>query len=506
MRISIDKNIPTPIYIQIKNEIREIIYSGILPKGFSLPAERKLAEELGVSRSTVIKAYEELKALGLLDSHMGKGTKVIIENDTKTLNNEKQILPLSWYQFFDSNIAPANDRTIIDIIDMIECKNTIYFSGGVADPELYPVEAINRLQEKLSKKSGKDMLNYSAVEGYYPLRESVSQLMKLRHISVSPKEIMILSGSMQGLDFVSRTFITPKDVVIVEEPTFMGALQLFKLSGAKVIGVPMDEEGIKTDILEVLLNKYKPKFIYTVPTFQNPSGTLMSLKRRYEFLELAYKYQVPIIEDDPYGELRYEGIPVPPLKALDQYGYVIYLSTFSKTLFSGMRVGWIAAPSPVIKKFSMIKQMTDLHTNAPSQYILDSFLREGLYVDHIKSICREYAHKRNVMAKALEKKKKSGMDFKIPQGGYYIWCKIPDGILQTQLLIKSSHKGIVYTPGNVFYPEESDGNNYIRLNFTFENTKNIYTGIQRLLEAVEETASEADFSLDYKKGLKKPMV
>lgn len=506
MRISIDKTISTPIYIQIKNEIREMIYSGILPKGFSLPSERKLAEELGVSRSTVIKAYEELKTLGLLDSHMGKGTKVIIENYNQLLNNEKHTLPLSWYQFFDSNIAPANDHTIIDIIDMIECKNTIYFSGGIADPELYPVDTIHRLQENLYKKCGKDMLNYSAVEGYYPLRDSISQLMKLRHISSSPKEIMILSGSMQGMDFIARTFITPRDVVIVEEPTFMGALQSFKLAGAKVIGVPMDEEGIKTDILEILLNKYKPKFIYTIPTFQNPSGTLMSLERRYKLLELAYKYQVPIIEDDPYGELRYEGKPIPSLKSLDQYGYVIYLSTFSKILFSGMRVGWVVAPSPVIKKFSIIKQMTDLHTNVPSQYILDSFLREGLYEDHIKSICREYAHKRNVMAKALKKKKNSGISFEIPRGGYYIWCKIPDGILQPQLLLKSSHKGIVYTPGNVFYPEETDGNNYIRLNFTFENTKNICYGIDKLLEAVEESASEIDPLSDYKQSLKKPIV
>lgn len=506
MRISIDKNIPTPIYIQIKNEIREMIYSGILPKGFSLPSERKLAEELCVSRSTVIKAYEELKALGLLDSHMGKGTKVIIENDTKTLNNEEKTMPLSWYQFFDSNIAPANDHTIIDIIDMIECKNTIYFSGGVADPELYPVENISRLQQNLYSKYGKDMLNYSAVEGYYPLRESISHLMKLRHISASPKEIMILSGSMQGIDFVSRTFITPRDVVIVEEPTFMGALQLFKLAGAKIVGVPMDEEGLKTDVLEILLNKYKPKFIYTVPTFQNPSGRLMSLKRRYKLLQLSYKYQVPIIEDDPYGELRYDSIPIPPLKALDQYGYVIYLSTFSKTLFSGMRVGWVAAPSPVIKKFSMIKQMTDLHTNAPSQYTLDNFLREGLYEDHIKTICKEYSHKRDVMVEALEKGKNLGINFTIPPGGYYIWCKIPDEIVQPQLLIKSSHKGIVYTPGNVFYPEESDGNNYIRLNFTFESTKNIYEGIARLLEAIEEVASEIDLLFDYKKILKKPIV
>lgn len=490
MHISIDKQISIPIYLQIKNQIKEMIHLEILPKGFILPAERKLANTLGVSRSTIVKAYEELKSLGLIESHIGKETRVSIPVENITQSEKSRIIPLSWYQSFAASIAPINEHTIKDIINMLEYNDIISFAAGIADPELYPIDIINKIQEKAWKSSGRYMLTHSSVEGYYPLRESISELLKLKHISVSPKEIMILSGSQQGIDFVARTFLTPGDVVFVEEPTFMGAIQLFNLTGAKIIGVPMDEEGIKTDILEILLNKYKPKFIYTLPTFQNPSGKVMSLKRRYELLELAYKYQIPIVEDDPYGEIRYEGIPILPLKALDKHDYVIYLSTFSKVLFSGMRVGWVAASPQVIKKFSMIKQITDLHANAPSQYILDSFLREGYYTNHINLICKEYNLKRNTMINAL-KNSKLDIDFDVPEGGYYIWCSIPKEISQTKLWVNLLKEGIIYTPGNLFYPTENSEKNYIRLNFTFENTDKIHIGINKLLDILRKMLEES---------------
>lgn len=506
MRISIEKDISIPIYIQIKNQIREMIYNGVIAKHFLLPPERKLAKTLGVSRSTVIKAYEELKALGLVESYRGKGTRVIVESNSSSLKKEKKVVPLSWYQFFDSNIAVVNEHTIKDIMNMLGNKEIISFAAGVADPKFYPINSISKVQSALWKECGKEMLTHSSVEGYYPLRESISELLKDKDIMVSPKEIMILSGSQQGIDFCARAFIAPGDVIIVEEPTFMGAIQLFKLSGAKVIGVPMDKNGMNTEILEILLSKYKPKFIYTLPTFQNPSGVVMSLKRRYELLELAYKYQVPIIEDDPYGEIRYEGTHIPALKALDRYGYVIYLSTFSKVMFSGMRVGWVAASPQVIKKFSIIKQMTDLHANAPSQYVLDSFLRNGLLEDHVKLICKEYVKKRDAMIGALKDNKNQYVDFNVPEGGYYIWLKLPKCISQNELFVKASNKGVIYTPGSAFYLEESYGENYIRLNFTFESIENIYVGINKLMEAIKEIIEEGSFVFDDEQCEKMPLV
>lgn len=486
MRISIDKNISTPIYIQIKNELREMIYSHIFPKGFSLPSERKLAEELGVSRSTVIKAYEELKALGLLESHMGKGTRVTIENDSERLNNEKQPLPLSWYQFFDSSIAPANDHTIIDIINMIECKNTIYFSGGVADPELYPVEVIHKLQEKLWKKSGKDMLTSSSVEGYYPLRESISELMKLKHIAASPKEIMILSGSMQGIDFVARTFITPRDVVIVEEPTFMGAIQLFKLAGAKVIGVPMDEEGMIMEELEkVLKDNPNAKFIYTIPDFQNPTGRTMSLSRRKKLIELANRFDIVIIEDNPYGEVRFAGEKLPPVKHFDTEGRVIYLSTFSKIFAPGLRLGWICADKSFIDEYVPFKQNVDLHTDIFAQMITAKYMEMFNIEAHIEKIKEVYKHRRELMIKCIKEEFPENIKYTLPDGGLFIWVQLPQDVDASELFVKALENHVAFVPGQSFFP---DGNykNAFRLNYSNMPDERIIEGIKRLAKVLKE--------------------
>lgn len=469
-----------------------MVYNGQILNDFLLPPERKMAKDLGVSRSTVVKAYEELKALGVVESHTGKGTRIVVHKDNKSIEDEKNINPLYWYQFFNSNIAPANEHIIKDIMSVIGYTNVISFAAGVASKDFYPVEEIAKIQEKLWRKCGREMLTHSDVEGYYPFRESICEILKEKHINISPKEIMVLSGSQQGLDFIARTFICPGDVIILEEPTFMGAIQIFKMAGAKVIGIPMDDEGIKINVLEGLLKKYKPKFIYTIPTFHNPSGTVMSLQRRYALLQLAYKYQIPIVEDDPYGEIRYEDNIIPPLKALDRFDYVIYLSTFSKVMFSGMRVGYAAVSSQVIKKFAALKQMTDLHTNLVAQYILDEFIREGLYKTHIKLVCCEYKKKRDIMLQALENNGIPIFDYNIPKGGYYIWCRFPRNIPQTKLWAKAASKGVAYTPGNVFYAEENDGENYIRLNFTFESDENIRLGIKKLIEASEEAAKEME--------------
>ncbi|MEW9121755.1 MAG: PLP-dependent aminotransferase family protein [Thermotaleaceae bacterium] len=490
MRISIDKSLPTPVYIQIKNEIKALIHHGALPKGFSLPPERKLAGTLQVSRSTVIKAYEELKALGLVSSHRGMGTRVASEFEQASKPTHTKVLPLSWYPFFDKIIASTHEHTVKDVMEAAGTAHTISFAAGIADPQLYPMDKLQQIQQELWLRLGKEMLTLSAVEGYYPLRESIAKMLTLKDIRVSPKEVMILSGSMQGLDFAARAFIQQGDVVLVEEPSFLGALQLFRLQGARVIGIPMDAEGMKTEVLELFLQRHKPKFIYTMPTFQNPTGVVMSLGRRYELLNLAYKYQIPILEDDPYGELRYEGTDLPPLKALDPYQHVIYLSTFSKVFSSGFRVGWVAAPLQVIKKFSLLKQMTDLHVNNPGQYLFDTLLRSGLYESHLPLIRSAYRKKRDIMAASLREKQELPITFDIPQGGYYIWAKLPQGIPLEKFALRASQKGVVFTPGNLFYPQESDGEGYMRLNFTYEREDVLQRGMDLLWAALEEIKEE----------------
>jgi len=259
------------------------------------------------------------------------------------------------------------------------------------------------------------------------------------------------------------------------------------------MGVPIDKDGIRTDLLEPLLVRHKPKFIYTLPTFQNPSGDTMSLERRYQLLKLSYKYQVPIVEDDPYSELRYDGAPIPALKALDKHGYVIYLSTFSKVLFSGFRIGWVAAPEQVLNKFAHLKQLTDLHVNTPGQAVMDRFLRYGYYDEHLKGIRKDYSRKRDIMLEALDKYALPDLNWNRPEGGYYIWCRLPGKVVQTKMIVKAAEKGVSYVPGDGCYPNGTQGESYARLNFTFCSPDNIREGIRRLMEAVQDTMKDARY-------------
>jgi len=490
MRITVNRNVSTPVYLQIKNQIRDMIFSGELIEGFSLPPERKLADILRVNRSTVIKAYQELKAEGLIESHVGKGTVILPQISNESLPNEANINPIQWYQYFNENANSNNGHVISDIMEKTSYDNIISFAGGFPSTDFYPIQAMKEIQDRLFKNYSKEIFLQCPVEGHYPLRDSISQLLKNRQISASPKEIMILSGSQQGLDFVARVFINPGDIVIVEEPTYLGAIQIFRSAGAKIIGVPIDKDGMRVDILEGLLVRHKPKLIYTLPNFQNPSGVTMSLERRYKLLNMAYNYRIPIIEDDPYGELRYDGLTVPSLKALDNHDYVIYLSTFSKVLFLGLRIGWIAGPQQVLSKFAFLKQITDLHVNTPGQWTLDNFIRQGCYEDHLHLIRDEYALRRDIMLESLEKHRLPNMKWNKPEGGFYIWCRLPKNIIQTKLITKASEKGVTYVPGEAFYPYGTQGESYIRLNFTFSNPNQIRAGIKRLMEAIEETIIE----------------
>jgi len=489
MRISINRHADTPVYLQIKNQVRDMIFSDGLPEGMLLPPERSLAKDLEVNRSTVIRAYQELKADGLVGSQVGKGTVVLQQTVKRSSLAEGYINPLPWYQLFAETITSSNDNIIGDIMAITGSDNVISFAGGIPAPSLYPIEIMREIQSELFVTANRELFLHSPVEGHYPLRESISYLLRQRQIVAATKDTVILSGSQQGLDFMARIFIRPGDTVIVEEPTFFGAIQIFRSAGARVIGVPIDKDGLRTDVLEALLVRHKPKFIYTLPTFQNPSGVTMSLERRYQLLNLAYQYQLPILEDDPYGELYYESTPVPPLKALDCHGYVIYLSTFSKSLFLGLRVGWVTAAPQVLAKFSQLKQMTDLHVNTPAQWLLDAFIRRGCYERHVAVLRQEYAVRRDKMLRALEKYKVPGISWDKPEGGYYIWCKLPDNILRHKLVANASKRGVVFLPGEAFYPDGTQGDTHVRLNYTFASPEQIETGIKYLLQAVRETTT-----------------
>jgi DNA-binding transcriptional MocR family regulator len=492
MNITIDRESTTPIYLQIKHQIQEQIFSGKLAADFPLPPERKLAETLGVNRTTVFNAYQELKADGLISSHVGRGTVVLMANDGANKNTGRHPSPLLWRQLFSESASRARDSLLGNILQIVSRQDIISFAAGVPAQELEPVDIIRDLQTQVLKDGGKAAFLHTPVEGYHSLRESIVKLLESREINIALEEVIVLSGSQQGLDIASRVFLEPGDVVIVEEPTFFCALQTFRAAGARIVGVPIDENGMMMDALKPLIEKYRPKLIYTIPNFQNPSGVVMNLERRLEMLDLAYHYQIPILEDDPYGLLRYEGKAVPPLKALDRLGYVMYLSTFSKILCPGFRVGWMAAPKPVIRQFAWVKQNMDLHTSSLSQCLLDRFCRENYFPNHLKTLNQNYLQRRNIMLRALERYAMPDIFWNTPQGGYYIWCRLSENVNTTQLLTKATEHRVAYVPGEAFY-NDGQGQNYLRLNFSYPVIDQIDSGIKKLIQVIQESVvSSAD--------------
>ena len=279
----------------------------------------------------------------------------------------------------------------------------------------------------------------------------------------------------------------------MEEPSFFCARQIFEACGARIIGIPMDETGMNLPMLESVLKRLKPKFIYTIPTFHNPTGTVMSLQNRQDLLRLAYRHHLPIVEDDAYGELRYDGEPVPSLKALDNHGYVIYLSTFSKVLFMGLRIGWLHAPAQVVQRLGAMKQLSDLHANSLSQYILDAFIRKKYYERHVRRVLAANKERRDIMHEALVRHAPKGIPLKwaIPEGGLYFWLQLPDSIPMTRFYEESVRNGVVFVPDRVCCLEEPLGS-HIRLNFTYPAAGRIPEGVRKLMKTLEAVYRESE--------------
>lgn len=490
MLISLDRSSTEPLYIQIKSQLKALIENGTLPPGYSLPPERKLAESLGVNRTTVLNAFRDLKTEGYLSSHVGQGT-VVCRPITTAEPESFQPLPLSWRHAFSPNADACDSGITRDLLAITGRKDVISFAAGIAIPDLNPMDDIQRIWQKINQEQGPAIFHHVPAEGLGALRQSICFLSRQRGISADEAETIVLSGSQQGLDFMGRLLLTPGDTVVMEEPSFFCARQIFESYGARIIGIPMDGDGMRISVLENILKRIRPKFIYTIPSFHNPTGTVMSLEKRQALLQLAYRYHIPIVEDDAYGELRYDGTPVPPIKALDKYGYVVYLSTFSKVLFMGLRIGWLHAPVQVIRKLSGIKQLSDLHTNSLAQYILDAFIRNKAYDSHIKTVLSENKKRRDIMHEALLRYAPAHvpLEWDIPQGGLYFWLKLPDSIPMTRFYEESVKKGVVFVPDRICCLEEPSGN-HIRLNFTYPAVNQIPEGIRILMETLETMYGE----------------
>lgn len=475
--ISFDATATAPMYLQIAEHIAAKIRGRLLPAGTKLPPERQLAALFGVSRTTAINAYRQLEELGLVRTKVGSGTYV---NEAPA---EAGPQPVPWHQTMVPHLPSPLAGILRDLVSVDIAGDTISLGTGLPDPALYPTAAFTSLFERHFARLNNADLGHIPTEGYLPLRTLLAAGHSRSGIPATAANIAVVSGSMQGLYLLAKIFINPGDYVIVEAPTYLGALPIFRTSGARVLTLPAPGP-LQLDLLEDYLVRYRPKLLYIMPTFQNPSGRVLPLAERRALLALAARHRLIIIEDDPYGDLHYDQQPPPPLKALDPYGGVVYLRTFSKALFPGLRVGWVVAPEPVIDRLAMEKQYIDLHSANLSQWLLSKFLGEGLLSGHVERLRAEYKKRRDIAAAALQRHC-SSLSFAPPSGGFYFWCRLArSSSAGTRLLLhEAARQGVAFVPGEAFYPD-SGGEQEFRLCFATNSEPVLQEGIKRLGKAL----------------------
>lgn len=477
MQVSLSRQGDAPLYRQLVRELREQIIEGTLAAGYRLPAERELATMLGVNRTTVLKAYQQLNNEGFIISHVGKGTFVRQPGEAWPSSPPWSVLFSDYSNRFTFHDIASADRAQ-------NGGNAIDFATGSPNPGDVPDELLREASLGAFSSHDFDGQPESPIEGFDELRSQLAAHMRVRGIHCEDRNVMVLSGSEQGMDLCVRAFINPGDYVLVEQSTFFPALQAFRSADARLIGVPVDEHGMRTDLLEGLCARFHPKLIYTIPTFHNPTGSTMSAARRNKLVETAMAYQCLVIEDDPYGELRYdEAGSSTPLKGMENAGYVIYLSTFSKTVTPGLRTGWLVADPHVIGRLAALRRMIDQHTSSSSQRICSELLR-GCHVErHIAALVKAYRARRDTICRSLRREAPEDLTWERPAGGYYLWAQLPQGVRAERLLQAARRRGVTFMPGSVFDVDGEDSR-HIRLNFVRPGADDIEDGIRLLCDAI----------------------
>jgi 2-aminoadipate transaminase len=398
-----------------------------------------------------------------------------------------------WDERYALRTDNIGSSAIRELLKLTSLPDVISFAGGMPAPEVFPIEKFKEACDVVLTEMGDKALQYGTTEGYLPLREMLARNASKYGIQISADNVMITSGSQQALDLLGRIFINRGDRVLVESPTYLGAIQAWNAYGVKYVTIPSDEDGMKTDLLESRL-RTGIKFMYVLPNFQNPTGVTLPRERRKVLVELADEYGVPIIEDDPYGQLRFEGDHITPVVVLDDEmrakevpiysGNVIYTSTFSKILAPGLRLAWMVAPSEVIKKLVQAKQGCDLHTATFTQYVAYEIANTPWMKAHIQLIRKTYKERRDTMLKALEEYMPEGVHWTHPKGGLFLWVTLPEGIDTNAIFNQAVEAKVAFVPGGPFHPL-GGGENKMRLNFSNSKPDMIVEGIKRLAKVIK---------------------
>lgn len=484
MRLPLDRTSPIPLYEQIEKHLRQSILNGSLSPETRLPASRQLARDLGVNRITVENAYAALEADGLVYSRVGSGTYVLPPPPLPQIppKSAEASWPL-WQQTLPERSLGA--RAAVEQIRLTAGRaDHISFAGGIGDSRLFPAEDFRKVLQAVMRRDGIDALDYGDRRGYAPLRETITHILASQGLQTSPENILITAGSQQALALVSQLLLEPGDTILVESPTYSAALDLFRALNFRMISVPVDSQGMQVDLLEKQLQQHHPKLIYTIPNFHNPTGTCLAGARRHELIILADRYNIPILEDDFVGDLRYEGRAQPALKALDPGGRVIHISTFSKMLMPGLRVGFLVADGPVYDGLVKFKRVNDLATSSLIQRALHDYVTVGRYQAHLRRSSQIFRKRRDAMLTAIERFLPGGFQHETPQGGLFLWLKLPGELSADQLLPLAIREGVDFMPGSGFFLNPADGTGWLRLNFVVQPEDKIAEGIRRLAQAM----------------------
>ncbi len=493
MNIRINPDSKIPIYRQIVDQIRRMILSGELAEGSTLPSERANAKILGVHRNTVIKAYNELKAEELIESRQGVGYIVAMpqtaEKHPQQKQGEKQSLrsekakKVNWQAEINEKYLDM-EITFDDLFQRFGDREKISMGSGISCPGIYDKKKLAEDIAAMVSEEGKTQYFYSPYKGDKILRQQLVSFLSAKGIKATAGEIQILSETNQALDFLVTLLVKPGDSVIMEEAVSPDAYRAMELAGADIVTVPIDDEGMDCEALYGAVVRKKPRLIYVNSSFNDPTGAILPTERRKKILEISNKYRIPIIEEDAASELVYGGEKMPPIKAFDRAGNVIYVYSFSLSFLPGLSLAFVVADKQLIESLSYLVSVRMMAVDWTSQKLLAKYLADGSYYSILEAFRENYARKQEILCRGLDEMQDLGISYKRPGGGAYIWCALPQGIDSKEFASAAYKRGLAIIPGYVFFPHKNGGRDHIRINYSFETEERIEKGLEILRETL----------------------
>jgi 2-aminoadipate transaminase len=477
--IKLDRSSSISLYIQLYEQIKEKVEGYILLPGTKLSSVRQTAKLLDINRMTVVSAFKRLENEGFVYTVAGSGTYVAnLPVSAGGSLSEQNTIPDELYDSDDISLISGGQIKI--------SENTINFASATPSTGLFPVDNFKAALNEVLERDKGNAFGYHDSQGFYPVREALADMLFERNIQCAPHSLQVMSGAQQGIDIIAKTFLSKDDCVVTESPTYSGAAAVFKLRGAKILDIEMFEDGPELSILEYTIKKNRPRLVYTIPSFQNPTGYSYSAYKREQLLKMADKYDFYIIEDDYVSELDFSGLSNTPLKALDKNDRVIFIKSFSKLFMPGLRIGFIIVPKKFEKSILQAKHTTDISTSGLIQRAFDLYIRKAFLKSHFDYMYDIYMKRYKEMIKALDRELPDSVSYKKPGGGLSIWLKMPSGFPVNRLLKEAAARNIVFAPGHIFYSSNALHKlDNIRLSFASVEREQISQSIETLCKLIK---------------------